>query len=258
MMKNRKAGMFAAGMILAMLIFMSTAWFAFSTTNKKINAEFDVFPDLKNFYDNQDRFVLYSTESSKFAASQAFYEIAKDSAIDKNKDSCQVYNNIIIWSGSCKPETSFVETKFMESFNAGFNGLIQKFPNPDFKITYSNALNGNNIDSTAQAIKQESKEKGSFAAYTFTFSFEPTIHLDLEKKNLHDFILIYERATEAKNKCGQDIPCLKNTFNMENWIFDVEKSSNYMIFRLRTKTSYFYNDGAEKFSPIELNFALAS
>jgi len=257
-MNKRAAGAFAILMMIGMIVFMTAAWMTFSTTNKKAIGEINLIPILKNYYDNQERFLIYSTESSKLAASQAFYEIAKYSAIDKNKDSCQVYNNIIIWSESCKPETTFIETKFMESFNADFNGLIQKYPNPDFKITYSNLLHGNNIDLTAQPIKQESKERGNYAIYNFTYSFNPSMQIDLEKKNLHDFILVYEKAIESKNKCGQDIPCLKNTFNMENWIFDVEKSSNYLIFRLKTKTSYFYNDGAEKFSSIELNFALAS
>ena len=260
-MNKRAAGAFVIFMFMGMIVFITATLITFNTTNKKVIDEVNLIPVLKDFYNEQDKFLIYSTESSKLAASQAFYLVAKDSAIDKNKDSCRAdsTSNTIVWSESCNPDVNFVETKFMEYFNDNFNSSIRKYPVKDFQTSYTNVLNGDKIDSNSQPIKLEAKRQSSFAIFNLSYNFNSSIHTNLsEQKTLPDnFVDVYNNAINAKNKCNNDINCIKNKMNLGDWNLELEKSPSYIIFKLKTKTSYFYNDGADKFAPIELNFALA-
>lgn len=267
MKKNRKAGIFAVGMIIAMILFMTTAWLAFTTTNKKLDASFNLAPYLTNIYNEQDRFSLYSEESTKLAASQAFYEIAKDAAIDKNKGGCLVYNNYFVLSDSCKPEITSIKTRFLEKYNQSLNSLIQKYHYEKLRINYINAFDetGSAIRSDANPINMDSQKKASFATYNFSYIFNPSVTISLANglaKHdiiLDDFETIYNDAVNAKTACNQDINCIKGKMSLERWKFDVEKSGQYFLFKAKTNISFFYQesqDAAEKFAPIEFNFAI--
>jgi hypothetical protein len=263
MNKNRKAGIFALGMIIAMILFMTTAWLAFTTTNKNLDVSFNLAPYLTNYYNEQDRFFLYIDESTKLAASQAFYEIAKDAAIDKNKDSCLVYNNYFVLSPGCKPELSSIKTRFLEKYNQSLNNLIQKYPSEKLRISYGNEFDetGMTIRSGADLIKLDSQKKASFALYNFSYSFNPSNSFSLAKLNivLDDFETIYNKAVNTKSVCNQDINCVKEKMTSDRWQVDVEKSGQYFLFKLKTKKSFFYQDvteSSEKFAPVSFNFAI--
>ncbi|MEM2954856.1 MAG: hypothetical protein QW625_02835 [Candidatus Nanoarchaeia archaeon] len=263
---KRKAGIFAAGMILAVLIFMATAWHTFSTTNKKISVGIETLPTLTNFYDEQDRFSIYIKESSKLAASQALYNLAKDAAIDKNKELCRIepQTGYIIWDSSCKPELSFIKQKFLQNYNKSFNEFIQKYPNANLRPTYINEFDettakNKEIKSTALPIIFQSIEKGTFAVYNFSYVIETSTKINLTEQNIYleDFEEIYNKIIEEKAKCQTlDVDCFKN-LNFDRWNFDVERQGSYIIFKFKTKAIYFFQETSiERYAPIELNFAI--
>lgn len=255
MIKSKKAGIFAAGMILAMLIFMTTAWFAFSTTNKKITAEINTLPVLNSYYNEQDRFYLYAQESQKLAVSQAFYQIAKDAAINPAKESCNLLNNYIIWNENCNPNTDMIKERFLENYNQTLANLIKLYPNDNMRPEYVNEINENNwIASTAQPITLNSEKQGSFAKYNFSYSFSPSIKLNLTEQDIYleDFKMIYNKF----DSCNKELECIK-AISLKHWKITVEEYSSYILLKLKTKKAFFFQEnGVEKYAPIELNFII--
>ena len=252
--KNKKAGIFAAGMVLAMLIFMSAAWFAFSTTNEKIGVEFRAINYLENLKNEQIKFKIYSEDATNIASVQSFYEIAKDSAIDKAEASCQVLDNYIIWSQDCKPESSFTKQQFLSDYNRVFTNLISKYPNENLRATFTNEIIENSVVSTTLPLTLKAEKQGSFAKYSFETTFTPLIKVNLTKESiiLGDFAEIYTDVIS----CSKDLACFNN-LDFENWNFKVTEYSTYFLFKFQTKKSFFFTNGAiQNFKPIELNFII--
>lgn len=253
--KNKKAGIFAAGMILAMLIFMTTAWFAFSTTNKRISAEISTLPILNSYYNEQDRFLLYAQEAQKLAASQALYNIAKDAAIDPISESCNLMNNYMLWNEHCSPKTEIVKQKLLDYYNKTFDASIKAYPDEKMHSDYiSEITETKELSSTAQAISLNSEKQGSFAKYNLSYSFNPSIKLNLTEQNIYleDFEIIYNKIAA----CNKNLECIK-AISLEHWNIAIEEQTSYFLFKLKTKTFHFFHeDNIEKYKPIELNFII--
>lgn len=260
-MKNRKAGIFAAGMVLATIIFIVTAWFAFSTTNKNVATEIELLPILTSIYNEQDRFSLYIEETKKLAASQAFHIIAKNGAVEK-KSACKIEpeTRLPIWNLECKPETEYIKKAFLEEFNKSFDFLIKSYPNEKLRQNYTHIFDEqeNIIISKNEPATIEIEKKGIFVNYAIIFSKEQTINTKLEEQGiyLNDFLKIYDKIMEEKSKCNENEDCFKN-LNFENWNVEVEKQNNYYFFNLKTKRAFFFIENNNiKFEPIKLEFVL--
>ncbi|MCX8193813.1 MAG: hypothetical protein N3G19_00385 [Candidatus Pacearchaeota archaeon] len=261
--KNKKAGIFAAGMVLATIIFIVTAWFAFSTTNKNITAEIELLPILTSIYNEQDRFSLYINETKKLAASQAFYELTKRGAVIDENCRIEPDTKSVIWDSNCKPEITYINKAFLEEFNETFNFLVNSYPNEKFRQNYSHIFNEqeNVIISKDKSQIIENKKEGNFASYTISLSTEKTAtittNLNEQEINLDDFVKIYDKIMEEKSKCSEEThDCLKN-FNFENWNVKIEKQGNYYFFELTTKKAFFFIENNNiKFEPIKLKFVL--
>jgi len=258
---NKNAGIFAALMILSMIIFMTTAWFAFSKTNEKIKESINISV-LSDIYKEYDRFSFYLKESSELSASQAFYEIAKDAGINLSLE-CNTYNNYIIWDVNCKPDSLFIEQKFVDEYNKTFSNYIRNYPNENFIIRFDNKLENKEITSEASSpVILSSEEKSSFATYNVSYKLSPSIKASLESYNIHleDFGNIYSSIIREKENCRNDedsVSCLKNNIVLENWQFDARKEGSYYLFKFTTKKYFFFYENEEKFAPISVNVALA-
>ena len=127
--QNKKASIFALGMVLGVIILMGIAWYGFAATNKNIYKGIKIIDPL-NYKNLKDNFALYLNESAKLSASQSFYEIAKETAIDKENPGCNIYSgkDYIIWSQECKPEQKIIEEMFIKYYNKSFNILLQEYP----------------------------------------------------------------------------------------------------------------------------------
>jgi len=249
---NKKAGIFAAGMVLAMIIFITTAWFAFSTTNKKISREMLCLSVLNSYYNEEDRFMLYARESAKIAASQAFYLIAKDAAVNLKENSCNVRNNYIIWTESCHPETESIKEKFLNYYNKTFSELIKNYPNK-VQPEYFLLLENDTLILMAQPIRFTSEKQETFAKYTINYSFDPSFMLNLpeQKIYLEDFETIYNKI----KACNNNSSCLED-ISFEHWETSLEEFATYYLFNLKTKNFYFFQDDTQKYEKIELGFII--
>lgn len=268
---NKRAGIFAVGMIITMMVVMAAAWQAFSTTNKKITVGTKILPNLTSLYDEQDRFFIYIEESKSLAASQALYEIAKDAAINKNKDSCRVEpkTNYFIWDNNCKPEALFIKQKFIQEFNKSLASFVEAYPKENLRLHYTNefAEGSEEIISTALPIKLESKAKSTFASYSFSHSLKPFLtstKTNLTKENIDlNFNEIYNKIVEKKTRCQTEQKdteeCSKalKAIEFDSWHASVERQGSYFIFRLKTKDFFFFQENnLENYKPIELNFVI--
>lgn len=255
MIKNKKAGMFGALMVLSMIVFMATAWFAFSKTNEKINGSFNITA-LKNYYYEQDKFSFYMKESSRLSASQAFSEISKQAGINLTTK-CNTYKNYIIWNENCFPDNLFIQQKFLEEYNKSFHNYINNYPNKEFIVDFIHNFEDNKITSEGKKITLTTAKKSSFAVYNFSYEIIPKSNFDLasEKINLNNFREIYNIVINEKEKCSNEISCLKNNVVLNDWNVEIEKENNYILFNFSTKKFFFY-ENAEKFAPIAMNIAL--
>ncbi|MGB9707841.1 MAG: hypothetical protein ACPLXC_00735 [Candidatus Pacearchaeota archaeon] len=260
---NKRAVAFAYSIIIAMIVLMSAAWYAFTTTNNKITAEVTALSVLRNYYNEQDRFSVYLEESQKLAASQAFYQLLKDSAIDKSQISCKIIENVIVWSDSCHPEEDFIRVKFIEDYRFSFSSLMKNYPNEKFRPEYANALNEamDEIISVTTPFTLSIQKQGTFATYTFNYTIDPTTKLNLTLQSIYlkDFEELYNKIKEEKNKCSSvSADCFKN-LNFEHWTFTTEDKMSYLLFKFKTKGAFIFKEpetNAQNFKPIELNFII--
>lgn len=269
---GKRAGIFAVGMIITMIIVMAAAWQAFSTTNRKIAVGVEILPNLTSHYNEQDRFSIYIEESKSLAASQALYEIAKDAAIDKKKGSCRVepQTNYFIWDNNCKPETLFIKQRFIQEFNKSLISFVKAYPKENLRPYYMNEFAEGSeeiINSAASPIKLESKAKSTFASYSLSHSVETSLtstKTNLTEENIDlNFNGIYNKIVEEKTRCQTEQKeaeeCSKalEAIEFDYWRADVERQGSYFIFRLKTKDFFFFQENnLENYKQIELNFIM--
>jgi len=259
--QNKKAGIFAAGMILAVIIFMAAAWFAFNTTNNKIKAEIQTLSILNNFNNEQVKFSFYAHDSQKLAASQAFYELAKEAAIDPLSDSCYIKETYFIWSEHCHPQTDQVTRLFLNKYNQTFSKLIRDYPNKNISADFANIIEGDKLTSTSLPIILEEKKKATFATYTITqdISPKPPLQTDLvgEKIYLDNFENIYNGVLSRKSSCSIINEACFEDLGFAHWNDKVEDKGAYLLFTLTTKETHFFQEGnALVYKPIVLNFVI--
>ena len=270
-MKNKKASIFALGMVLAMIIFMSISWYSFTKTNTNIENEFDTIIIVNSYKNQKNMFSFYLNDAAKLASSQAFYEIAEEAAIDKNQQ-CNIYDNHLVWSQNCKPEFELVKKNFIEKYNKTLYNFTEKYPKPSFDIKPIESIElYHTLDLENSIIKTDLSEKiyfmekqTNFAIYNLTYQFKPSTTLNLTSQEivLEDFIDIYEEINNAVENCKNEenpVSCIKNeNLVFERWIFNLEKKVSYLTFEFKTKKSFFFEniEKEEKFEPIILKFAI--
>ncbi|MCL6500503.1 MAG: hypothetical protein K6T16_00515 [Candidatus Pacearchaeota archaeon] len=266
MIDNKKAGIFAVGLFLGMVIFMGLSWSVFSKTNQYIKESFTGISF--DYQDNlADRYSLYINESKELAASQALYWLSRNAAIDTLNPSCKIFGEHIIWSTDCKPTKEFIETRFIEEYNKSFYNFAKKYPKAVLAdIEYSHSFEENGLSiirSDAEEKEITLIEKTAFATYNISYEFNPSTSFNLAEHeiNLNDFELIYTDALGALDTCKSNeniANCIKTKINFERWNVEGKKEGSYLLFYLQTKKYFFFEqDGIEKFGPISLNFALA-
>ncbi len=270
-MKNKKAGIFAVGMVLGMIIFIGIAWYAFSSTNKNINSGIEI-SDATNYKNLQNTFSFYMNGVAKLSSTQSFYDIAKQAAINKENSNCNVYSekNYFMWSSDCKPEQQFIEDLFVEKYNQSFYDFLQKYPESGFesgfelqKIEYIHNLEEEIIKSTAPIKVLKTEKATAFATYNISYNLNPIINLNLSEQEIYldDFIDIYHTTNLAVQECKeQQNPeiCIKNKLNFKRWTTKIQKSSSNFIFELKTNKYFFFKDseGRQDFKQIKLNFVM--
>ncbi|UZE93792.1 MAG: hypothetical protein IB618_03430 [Candidatus Pacearchaeota archaeon] len=264
MIKNKKAGVFAIGLVLGMIIFIGMSWHAFSTTNKNINAGVIKTTASINIKNMGDRLSFYINESSKLAASQAFYEIVKDSAIDKDNPSCTVTGDTIIWNSNCMPEKIFLQNKFTDEYGKSFFDSLKAYSETNLTdITYTHTFENGEIKTKTDPKTFSSEEKGTFATYKLEYEFNPSITLILEEENINldSFDFIYIKTNSDIRECRDEeavdmVLCVKNKLEFDGWTVDVKKQGSYLIFELETEEYFFFEDKGMKFEKIILKFAM--
>jgi hypothetical protein len=263
---NRKASIFALGMVLAAFIFMGLAWGGFFMSNKNVNREIGLEEPmyLKNI---EDKFILYSNQAAKLSASQAFYELSEESVINRENKNCKIYSgkNYIIWDQNCKPKQEIIDHSFINKYTENFNDFIQNY-NYNIDTTnfeYFHVLEENEITTTSHSETIKITKKTAFATYNISYEFHPSITLELTNNEiyLNDFVLIYQQIISARQTCetnDDQAKCIEDNINAERWSFDITKESSYFVCEFRTKNYFFFEDenGKEKFARAALNFAI--
>jgi len=261
-MNGKKAGIFAISMVVGMIIFISLSWYSFSITNKNLNLGISKAISA-NYQNTRDKIYFYTLESSKLAASQAFYEVAKESAVDKEKTLCTVIENKLIWNQNCKPEQKFVENKFLEKYNDSFIGFLKNYPEKQLEDSeYIYLIEEDELFSTTSEKTLTTIETTPVATYTMNYMFDSSLKINLfdEGIYLEDFESIYKQANSAITACKDSknmVVCVKNRINLGRWVVEVEKEGSYLIFKCKTKKYFFFNESGEKFEQIGLDFAMS-
>lgn len=259
-MKGKRAGIFAAGLVLGMIIFIGLSWHSFSTTNRNLNMGIIKALSSTQYKDMENKVSFYLDESAKLASSQAFYEIAKNSAVNK-ESMCNVINDNIIWNSNCRPEQQFIESMFIEKYNQSFYGFLENYLEEDLKAEYIHIIKEGKIESSAEQKTFVSQEGTSLSTYKLSYVLDPSITHNLNEQDIYlgDFEFIYQETDSVILKCKDNddvVSCVKKNLNLARWTTKVKKEASYLIFELETKKSFFFEDPEEKFEPVVLNFAM--
>lgn len=257
--KHNRGGIFALGVVLAMVIFMSTAWYSFSLTNKKLISNLQFMEDSNIFYDDIDRFYFYLEQSIDLAIYQSFYQISKEGAIDKT-GFCKIdaQRNVVIWDEKCKPTIDYLHQKFLTEFNKSFNSLISIYSDTRFITPYFSAFDetGNNLYVKTPPGLVSFEGNSPFMNYSLAHNLREEYVINLTEKRifLEDFVDIYTLLIKEKQKCKDS--CF-DTVTFERWDYVFEKQDERYYFEFKTKNYFlFYEDNQMKYAPIKLNFLL--
>lgn len=252
---NKKAGAFAIGMVLTMIVLMSLTLHAISKSNQAVEKTFSL-KNLTSLYLEADRISFYFKEASRLSAYQAFYEIVKDAAINTSNKLCfsQTYENkeIIIWDKSCKPEINFLKEKFLLEYKKNIDKYAKRYPK-DIKFEIESWMENNKISSRLKVKLNAKNER-----YNISYSFVKVFYTNLTSESivLEDFLEIYEKVNKAKKENKGNI---ENCFGLsfERWKCKAKKIDDSYLFELETKKPYFFElDGKEHFENIKLVFLL--
>jgi len=245
---NKKAQIFAVGLVLITLIAMGYALYTFVVIKR--GAEESIMPSAKliDAYDSKTKLLFYAQESAKLAVRSAFNLIAQEKAASGD---CTIDGSgYVEWSANCKPDTKEIEENFLSEFKKNYENYIEDYPE---KTNYSITLDAskkNSINLDAESITINISEE----EYNATFTFEPSFSIDISLfgLDLTDFEGIYSATQNCKSKDALNV---KNCMieKIKNWHIDAELKEPDLLFDLQTKQTFFFDD---TFSPIKLKFKI--
>ncbi len=243
--ENKKAQIFAVGLVLITLIAMGYALYTFVMI--KGDVEESIMPSVKliDAYDSKTKLLFYAQESAKLAAQNAFNFIAQEKAASGN---CTIDGNGYVgWSSNCKPNAKEIEENFLSEFKKSYESYMKDYTE---KTSYNITLEKNNINLNAESITLNATEKEYNASFTFEPSF--SIYIPAFGLDLTDFESIYSAAQSCKSKDALNVKnCMME--KIKNWHTDVELKEPELLFDLTTKQIFFFDDG---FSAIKLKFKI--
>ena len=251
---NKKAGAFAIGMVLAMIVLVSLTLYSISKSNQDVEKTFSL-KNLTSLYFEADRISFYFKEASRLSAHQAFYEIVKDAAINTSNKLCfsQSYEDkeIIIWDKNCKPEINFLKERFLLEYKKNIAKYAKRYPK-DVKFEIESWMENDKVVSRLKVKLNERNER-----YNISYSFIKVFYTNLTSESivLEDFPEIYEKVNVKKENKGNIENCFGLSF--ERWKCKAKRIDDSYLFELETKKPYFFElDGKEHFENIRLVFLL--
>ena len=245
-MKNKKAGFFAIFLVLTTIILAGYTLYGFTSSKNKIDSSFDSVNFAIEFGQEIDKQEMYENEKVKYAASQAFFELAQMPV--EASDDCKIVNHneneYIVFTENCNPDAGYIADSF-----------IEKITSYEIVKDYSFVLEGSNLNLKAQGEELEKKISfsGSYAKYNLVYEIDTSYSFLLadESINLLDFVDAYSEAERCKNNVN-----VRDCMKLDRWEISFNKDT-YKFFKLKTKKYYFYEKQEQKiFAPIEFNFAL--
>lgn len=244
---NKKAQIFAVGLVLITLIALGYALYTFVMI--KGNTETSLRPPIKliDAYDAKTKLLFYVKESAKLAAQHAFDFVAEKKAASGN---CTIDGNGYVgWSSNCKPNTTEIEENFLLEFKKSYESYMKDYPE---KTSCNVTLEKNKINIKAANITLSITEK----EYNASFTFEPSFSADVSDFgiSLTDFESIYLAAQSCKSKDALNVKnCM--TEKIKNWDTNVELRETSLLFDVITQKGFFFEEG---FSAIKLKFKIES
>ncbi len=242
---NKKAQIFALGLVLITLVAMGYTLYTFVVISGNIQESIGPPNKLIEAYNSQTKLLFYAKESAGLAVPDAFNFIAEEKAASGD---CVIDGSGYVgWSSTCKPDTKDIEENFLLEFKKSYGGYIQEYPE---KVNFSVTLEENKIKLEAESVTLNFTEK----EYNVSFTFEPSFSTNISAfgLSLADFESIYFGAQYCKNKNTTKVKnCM--TEKIKNWHTDVEFKEPNLLFDLSTKQSFFIDDG---FSAIKLKFKI--
>lgn len=260
---NKKAGVFAIGMVITLFILMRLTWHGFTLFNEKVDKGISSLDNLTTLYAASERISFYLQEASRLSASQAYYIIAQEAAIDKEKQKCftRKYQgkDIIQWEELCKPQLALLKQKFLSEQNKSLIKFIERYPEK-LNISMLNTIE-NDLLSTMIKVHLTTQQASSFALYNLSYGLEKNFKINLteEKIFLDDFVNIYDKSSTTIKECkNQEIKTCLKKLSFKNWNYKVTVFDRWVLFEFSSKKYFFFeNETGMRFEPIELKFSLA-
>ncbi|MFA5084471.1 MAG: hypothetical protein WC475_03810, partial [Candidatus Paceibacterota bacterium] len=198
-------------------------------------------------------------ESAKLSAQQAFYDIAKASAIDVNDQNQKCFSkqynggNIIQFTDSCRPATETVKKMFASEYEKNMKNFVSSYPEGK-PMEMNSALEENTI-STSAKTGFSAIQKSAYAEYSLSGDFYEKITVDLaeERIALGDFAEIYSESIDAVNACkneGDMKSCIEGKITMDRWDAAATPESGWVLLEFSTKKRFFFDENGEKFGKI--------
>lgn len=251
-MKNKKAQVFATGLVIITLIMMGIALFVFLSVDSKIKEGVNPPVEILDSYTEKTAFAFYAKESAAFASANAFSALAKEIT---SGECTVVQMNYILWNDTCKPNTDEIKKKFMNKFNNSLVLSIKNYPSHLKNTSFVPSLQeSDKIKLASDNIVLNASNNKGYVRYNSTFTFNPSFEFNLQdiNINLSDFENIYSIALQCKDKNRTKVEnCLANKF--ERWDFSLSSYDKYLLSDFKTKKNYFLNG---KISEVALKFAL--
>ncbi len=240
--RNKKAlGFGKLFLILCLVLFGLTLWF-FTLADQRINTCIGT-EELDKISSKNLEFYFF--DSMRLATSDFIKEATDYSFIDPdNNANCQLTSgNVVILNSDCKPNEEILKIRAVDKIKEDVNDSLKKIKiENDVSCLFEKNKKINFLRCYSKDINLSSKRNGEFFRYTIShkFNLNETINFD-EQINLSEISEIYLASENCQNVNCQIIS--------KEWdVKEIKEEENYLIFSLKTKKEYPFEDKIEKIS----------
>ncbi|MEM2956196.1 MAG: hypothetical protein QW041_01290 [Candidatus Pacearchaeota archaeon] len=233
---NSKSQIPEAVLILIALVVCGTTLY-YIVTYGTIKAETININKSIDIFNEAEKFDYYIRDFSDMALQESYAEVTKKPLV------CQEQiGTVAIWSEKCKPNNQEIKNKIKLKFDEKLSKIGKLFSS-EIK---------EKINVKFEPIIFNNSNKNKFVSYNISYTLFPSFSLDYPKIDFEEiYSAIITKKVECENKDNQQ-ECMQQ-LNFENWNFRLESSTNYYLFTLYSKKSYFYDNS---FKPVEFSFAI--
>jgi len=240
---NKKGHYFAIGLFLTFLVISIYVIVVFSNEQKKNLVSIEIPQKVQELNLNKTTDQIYTTDHSFISLQQTFQQIALKAAVFD--DSCEIYNNYVIWNDNCNPKIEQINGKFIEFLKIS----------PDYKPILDNQILKMNADTKNLTFY------GNEGDFELNYSYNPSFSINLTeiRINFTDFPEIYSKINSKINECKSKddiLNCI--SMNSDRWIVsDKSISSGYLLLNFSTTRNYLFADVSSiRYAPIFMAVAL--